>query len=245
MKYILKTAICVAVLTVAASALTACSPNDDTTQSTTTTVAETTTAALTTTTGHGVMSATDVIVRSGPGLDFEAIGGITYDEEVIILGREGDWYRIQFGDQVGYINAQYVDVDDAPNASDMVEALKSTTTQARTEAPTTTTEKGTTVTDKDDNVVTTTKKGTTVTDKDGNVVTTTTKKGTTVTDKDGNVVTTTTTKNGSNATTTTKSGATHGQDADEGTTNVVTTTTLEEGIPIVEGIPEEVIIDDF
>lgn len=98
------------------------------------TVATTTTAATTvttTTTLHGVLDTGGLRVRSGPGLDHDEIGGLEYGEDVVILDRVGDWYMIAFDDGVGYINAHYVDMDDAPNASEMAEDLP-------TAAPTTT-----------------------------------------------------------------------------------------------------------
>ena len=121
MKQMLRILACLAAMLMAVSAFASCSPNNGD-EDTVTTTTQTTTTVVTTTTQHGSLAASDVIVRSGPGLDYDAIGGITYSEEVVILGREGDWYRIQFGDQVGYISAQYVDVDDAPNASEMVDS---------------------------------------------------------------------------------------------------------------------------
>lgn len=178
MKAILKAVACASALLLAASAFTACSPNDGDNEQVTTTTAVTTTA-LTTTTNHGSLAASDVIVRSGPGLDYDAIGGITYGEDVTILGKEGDWYRIQFGDQIGYISAQYIDVDDAPNASEMVEGLKTTKAYTTTKAPTTTKagDKGTTGTGHADKSTTVTTKGATTTaptDGTGVVTTTTT-----------------------------------------------------------------------
>ncbi len=199
MKQIIRFVVCLTVMLVAISAFASCSPNNGN-EDTVTTTTQTTTTLSTTTTQHGSLAASDVIVRSGPGLDYDAIGGITYDEDVIILGREGDWYRIQFGDQVGYISAQYVDVDDAPNASEMVEGLKTTSATKKVE--------------------------TTVNPASS---TTRSKMTTTTTVKSG-----ATTATGNNAVTTTT-----------GTGAVTTTTNSGEGIPIVDGIPEDVVIDDF
>ncbi len=189
MKQMLRFLACLTALLLVVSAFASCSPNDGDEESVTTTTVVTTTVA-TTTTQHGSLAASDVIVRSGPGLDYDAIGGITYSEEVTILGREGDWYRIQFGDQIGYISAQYVDVDDAPNASEMVEGLKTTSTTKKVETTvnaassttrskmTTTTKTGATTT-KAGNTTTATTTGT------GVVTTTTTEYGTIPTVKDG------------------------------------------------------------
>jgi len=33
-------------------------------------------------------------VRSGPGTEFTIVGGLGYDQEATVLGRDGDWYRI-------------------------------------------------------------------------------------------------------------------------------------------------------
>ena len=188
MKQMLRILACLAAMLMAVSAFASCSPNNGD-EDTVTTTTQTTTTVVTTTTQHGSLAASDVIVRSGPGLDYDAIGGITYSEEVVILGREGDWYRIQFGDQVGYISAQYVDVDDAPNASEMVEGLKTTSTMKKVETTTnnetsTTRSKMTTTTKSG---VTTASGKTTVTTTTGTgaVTTTTTKYGSVPTVKDG------------------------------------------------------------
>lgn len=130
-------------LTLLVSTFVGCSKGaDDNTAATTTTAV--TTTVTTTTTQHAVLDASDVIVRNGPGFDYEAIGGISYQEDIVIIGREGDWFKIQFGDGIGYINAQYVDVDGEPNASEMKASLPTVTTT--TEAV---------VTDASGNVITT------------------------------------------------------------------------------------------
>lgn len=79
-----------------------------------TTVTTTTTATPTTTTTHisvfsvGYCTADSLHVRSGPGLDYRGIGGLVHGEQVTVLGQDGDWYQIQFGDTVGYVSAQYI-----------------------------------------------------------------------------------------------------------------------------------------
>ena len=179
---------CLAALLIAVGAFASCSPNNGD-EDTVTTTTQTTTTVVTTTTQHGSLAASDVIVRSGPGLDYDAIGGITYNEEVVILGREGDWYRIQFGDQVGYISAQYVDVDDAPNASEMVEGLKTTSTLKKAETTTnnetSTTRSKMTTTTRSGATTTSGKTAVTTTTRTGAVATTTTEYGSIPTVKDG------------------------------------------------------------
>lgn len=135
------------VLCLMAMGLAACSPSDDDTAQTTTTAATTTTVATTTTMKKAVLEADNLSVRSGPGFDEEVIGGIFKGDELEIIGREGDWFKINFGDGEGYVNAQYVDVEDAPNASEMQASCP--TTKVTTTKPTKkgeTTKKGQTTT---------------------------------------------------------------------------------------------------
>lgn len=61
--------------------------------------------------GTGYCSVDSLVVRGGPGTDYYGIGGLKYGEQVEILGREGDWFRIVFkpgDDGVGYVSAQYI-----------------------------------------------------------------------------------------------------------------------------------------
>lgn len=109
--------------------------SDEETTATTTTTAATT--VTTTTTRHGVLDTGGLRVRSGPGLDYDEIGSLEYQQEIVVLDQVGDWYLIVFGDGAGYINAHYVDMDDAPNASEMAASLPTTTTTATTTAATT------------------------------------------------------------------------------------------------------------
>ncbi len=57
---------------------------------------------------EGWITADSMRVRGGAGLTFEVVGGITFGEKVEILGKEGDWYKIRFGDGVGYVSGQYL-----------------------------------------------------------------------------------------------------------------------------------------
>ena len=57
---------------------------------------------------EGWITADSMRVRGGVGLTSEIIGGITFGEKVEILDKEGDWYKIRFGDGVGYISGQYL-----------------------------------------------------------------------------------------------------------------------------------------
>ena len=114
-------------------ATTAASQTDTTTAVTTTlaTTAATTVPPVTgdLTTGWSTDS---VNIRTGPGIEYYAIGGLHVGEQVTILGKEGDWYKIRFvngPDGVGYVNAQYISGSLVPTA----------TTAATTTAPAATT----------------------------------------------------------------------------------------------------------
>lgn len=46
--------------------------------------------------------------RSGPGTSYATIGSFSRGDAVIITGRSGDWYKISYGTQSGYVKASYV-----------------------------------------------------------------------------------------------------------------------------------------
>ena len=80
-----------------------------------TTVETTPTATTTTLPGEpaayplrGWCSEDSVYVRSGPGKEYGAIGGAHKGEQFSVLGREGDWYKVQHGEDEGYISAQFI-----------------------------------------------------------------------------------------------------------------------------------------
>ncbi len=92
-----------------------------------------TTQAPPSTTLIGSLDASEMIVREGPGLQYAAIGGMARGEAFTVVAREGDWYRITFGDGFGYISAHYADIEGSPNASEMLSTL--ITTAPPTTAP--------------------------------------------------------------------------------------------------------------
>lgn len=57
---------------------------------------------------EGWCNVSSMHIRSGPGMDYGAIGGLKAGEKVAIVGREGDWYKIVFKDGYGYVNAQHI-----------------------------------------------------------------------------------------------------------------------------------------
>lgn len=78
---------------------------DLSTETTTKTTTAKTTAVLP---KEGWITADSMRVRGGAGLTSEVVGGITYGEKVEILDKTGDWYKIRFGEGVGYVSGQYL-----------------------------------------------------------------------------------------------------------------------------------------
>lgn len=60
----------------------------------------------------GWTTADSMRVRGEARLKAEVIGGITFGTKVEILGKQGDWYQIRFGDGIGFISGQYITFTD-------------------------------------------------------------------------------------------------------------------------------------
>lgn len=107
-----------------ALSLAACSNGEDAgsvpgTQSTAPSVQINTTAPVTTTTTAEALplycwniADTSIYIRPEPNTDKEAIGGMAKGERAQILGKEGDWYKIQILSLVGYVSGQYLSFTD-------------------------------------------------------------------------------------------------------------------------------------
>lgn len=60
----------------------------------------------------GTVNAREVYIRKGPGKEFEHVGTVIRDEELIVLGREGDFLKIETQDgTVAYIMESFVTID--------------------------------------------------------------------------------------------------------------------------------------
>ena len=51
---------------------------------------------------------TYVNVRSGPSTDDDRIMVLSLNAEVTIIGEDGDWYRVEVGDETGYVSKEFV-----------------------------------------------------------------------------------------------------------------------------------------
>jgi uncharacterized protein YgiM (DUF1202 family) len=60
----------------------------------------------------GVITATKLNVRNGPGLDSTIVGSLASGSEVTIRGIEGTWCEILFNDMSAFVSAKYVSIQD-------------------------------------------------------------------------------------------------------------------------------------
>ena len=55
-------------------------------------------------------------IRSGPGTDYAAVGGLRNGSQVVILGQQPGWYQVLFRNMenqaaIGYVSADYITVN--------------------------------------------------------------------------------------------------------------------------------------
>ncbi|SFQ13317.1 SH3 domain-containing protein [Caldicoprobacter faecalis] len=75
----------------------------------------------------GIVTATGLNVRSGPGTNYSKIGLLYRNSQVTILGQTGVWYKIKFGGTTGYVHSAYVKVSNAiPSRGEDDRSLPST-----------------------------------------------------------------------------------------------------------------------
>lgn len=67
-------------------------------------------AAPTTQTGKVVNVTSSLNVRSGPGTENERIGSLGPSDTVTVVGKEGNWYKIEFNGGYGYVSADYIEI---------------------------------------------------------------------------------------------------------------------------------------
>ena len=58
--------------------------------------------------GTWMVAAADINVRSGPSTDDEVIGALFEGDEVLQIGTDGNWAKIQFEDGEGYASLNYL-----------------------------------------------------------------------------------------------------------------------------------------
>ena len=64
--------------------------------------------------GYGSFNANSVNVRKGPGTSYSSVGRGSRGDKAYILGINDGWYKIIFGEQIGYIRSDYLDLTEVP-----------------------------------------------------------------------------------------------------------------------------------
>ncbi len=64
--------------------------------------------------GYGSVNGSDVNVRSGPGTSHSSLGRANLQEKVYIIGINEQWFRVIWGEKIGYIRSDYVDLTEVP-----------------------------------------------------------------------------------------------------------------------------------
>lgn len=66
----------------------------------------------------GTVRASVLNVRSGPGTNNKIIGNLKNGAKVNVLEEKGEWYKIEYGKNYGYVSAQYISLENSkPNVS--------------------------------------------------------------------------------------------------------------------------------
>lgn len=64
--------------------------------------------------GYGQVNGSRVNIRSGPGTDYAALTQAELGERAYIIGINDGWFKVIFGDTVGYIRSDYLDLTEIP-----------------------------------------------------------------------------------------------------------------------------------
>ncbi len=64
--------------------------------------------------GYGTVNGSGVHVRSGPGTSNSSLGKTDLHEQVYIIGINQHWFKVIWGQKIGYIRSDYVDLTEIP-----------------------------------------------------------------------------------------------------------------------------------
>ena len=67
-------------------------------------------------TGIAFVNATSLRLRSGPGKTYTTLDYASDQEVVVLLGKSGDWYKVNYNLQIGYMHKDYLRVTTRENA---------------------------------------------------------------------------------------------------------------------------------
>jgi phage protein U len=60
--------------------------------------------------GTGTVTATILNVRTGPGVTYKILGGLSKGRKVSIISSSGNWYKISYNSSTGYVYKKYIKV---------------------------------------------------------------------------------------------------------------------------------------
>ena len=64
--------------------------------------------------GYGRLNGNKVKVRSGPGTGYSVLTQSYLDDKVYIIGINNQWFKVIYGEYIGYIRSDYVDLTEIP-----------------------------------------------------------------------------------------------------------------------------------
>ncbi len=64
--------------------------------------------------GYGSVNGSDVNVRFGAGTTYSSMGKAQRNDKVYIIGIKNQWLRVIWGEKIGYIRSDYVDLTEVP-----------------------------------------------------------------------------------------------------------------------------------
>ena len=64
--------------------------------------------------GYGRVNANTVNVRSGPATSYKSLAKASIGDKAYIIGINNQWFKVIYGQQIGYIRSDYVDLTEIP-----------------------------------------------------------------------------------------------------------------------------------
>lgn len=64
--------------------------------------------------GYGRINTSSVRLRSGPGTEYEIIATTKQGENAYIIGINRQWFKVIYGDRIGYIRSDFLDLTEIP-----------------------------------------------------------------------------------------------------------------------------------
>ncbi len=64
--------------------------------------------------GYGSVNGSSVNVRSGPGTSYSSVAKANFGDRAYIIGINNQWFKVIFGNVIGYIRSDYVDLTQIP-----------------------------------------------------------------------------------------------------------------------------------